>query len=86
MTNNPFFPSFMADVTNKQFMYINETEDLDVIIPRPADHGIQRFALVTEEHMPIDVPSQIGNIGVQKSAPLIYDLVSIQTTRTGKEP
>ncbi|MBK6709807.1 MAG: hypothetical protein IPG51_05600 [Chloroflexi bacterium] len=43
MTNNPFFPSFMADVTNKQFMYINETEDLDVIIPRLADHGIQRF-------------------------------------------
>jgi hypothetical protein len=78
LTNNPFFPSFMASVNDKQFLYINKTEDLEILIPRLMSHSFDRFALLTEESMPINVPQQVDNIVITASKPLIYELSFIE--------
>lgn len=74
LTNNPFLPSFMASLENKQFLYIDDSEDLQTLVPRLLHEDIDRFALVTMESMPILVPSQVDTININQIDTLIYSL------------
>lgn len=84
ITNDPFLPSLMASLADKQFMYIDSQEDLEAIIPRMVVHSIDHFALITQESMPIVVPKQIGPIVIRQTTPLIYEL--FYELDSGKNP
>ncbi len=77
LTNNPFLPSAMASLNTKQFLYIDDAEDLQTLIPRLSDEDIDYFALVTIEPAPIVVPSQVGDIVVVQIDTLIYALDTV---------
>jgi hypothetical protein len=85
LTNNPFLPSFMASLENKQFLYINDSEDLKTLVPRLLHEDIDRFALITVESMPISVPSQVDDININQIDTLIYSLEIIPKSGAGNE-
>ena len=73
LTNHPFLPSFMSALEEKSFLYVESEEDLRHLLPRFQDHGIERFALVTVEGMPLTIPAVEG-VNVRAVAPLIYEI------------
>ncbi len=74
LTNNLFFPSTMASLDDKLFMYVDSDEDWDIVIPRLIQHNIYQFTLIPTEAIPMRVPEQIGNIRLHRVSDLIYEL------------
>ena len=74
LTNNPFLPSAMVSLENKQFLYINDTEDLNNLVSQMYKNDIDRFALLTVESMPISIPQEVNGIDVLQESTLIYRL------------
>jgi len=63
----------MSALDEKMFMYVEDEADLRRLLPRLPDHDIRRFALVTVEGMPLQIPDVPG-VSVRPSAPLIYEV------------
>ena len=74
LTNNPFFPSAMASLDTKLFMYVANEQAISDLIPRLVQHNINHFALITVEGMPLNVPKSVGNIVINQTATLIYEI------------
>ena len=75
LVNDPFFPPAMA-ATDKQFLYVGSAKDLQTLIPRLAESGVQRFGFITAEGSRLAPPEHIGNIKITQTSAIIYEIGS----------
>ncbi len=74
LTNDPFLASNMSSITDKQFMYVFDEQDIAIIVPRLIDANIHQFALFPEEATPITIPKQTGDVYLKQVSDFIYQL------------
>ena len=73
LTNSPFFPSEMASL-DTIFLYAEDEEDFERLIPRMWQHDIQMFGVVKVVDLPMPIPDSVGDITIHEVEPFIYRL------------
>ncbi|MFQ5613338.1 MAG: hypothetical protein ACE5H9_14515, partial [Anaerolineae bacterium] len=74
LTNEPFMPSAMSSITGKIFIHVRDERELEALLPRLAQHGIDRVAVVSQEAAPLSLSDEIGGFSVEQIAPFIYEI------------
>lgn len=65
LTNDPFVPSYMSELTDKTFIYVADDDDLAEMVTRLAHHGVYSFSVHPAADLPISIPDQIEQFKVQ---------------------
>ena len=73
LTNHPFVPAYMSGLVQKNFMYVKDENEIRHLIRRIHANGIERFALLSLERVPLQVPA-VDDVTVKRTAPLIYEI------------
>jgi hypothetical protein len=79
LTNHRFFPSVMIPLSDKQFFYVNQKEDIEKLAQRFAAGGVRQIAIIPgtyfiPEHPPLEIPDRAGDVILREVEPLIYEL------------
>ncbi len=76
LTSHPFMPSFETSLAEKQFMYVDEQADLEVLLSRFANAGITDVGLMTLDFLPLEMPASIEGFQIEQITPLHYQIRS----------
>lgn len=74
LTNHPFLPSLMSSVEGKIFMYVDNNHDLVTLIPKFAERGYDRVAILPLEASQLSLSEQIEDVTVRQIGPAVYAL------------
>ncbi len=72
LTNGPFLPSQALPGNDKIFMYVNDPADIEKLVPRFYEQGIDQFAFIPLEIIPLEMPEQVGRHQLEEFSPFHY--------------